>query len=70
MLTNTGGGNDLFYGGAGADTFTLYRAGGSVEIRHFEAGLDIIDLTRLGYTDAADAHSHVTSTAKWHCNVL
>ena len=57
------GGIDLFYDGAGADAFTLYRADGSFQIRDFEAGLDIVDLTRLGYTNAADGLSHVTSTA-------
>ena len=62
MTTCWGGRDGRLFGRAGADTFTLYRAGGSVEIRDFEAGLDIIDLTRLGDTDAGDALSHVKST--------
>ncbi len=62
-LTNQYGGNDELIGGAGADVFDLYRAGGSVEIMDLDAGLDIIDLRRLDYADTAEALSHVTSTA-------
>ena len=45
-----GAGNDDLDGGAGQDTFVFRTGGGTDTIVDFETGIDILDLTGLGFT--------------------
>ncbi len=50
----TGGGNDVMYGGAGVDTFRFTKQANSVSwIADFEAGIDRLNLTNLGFKSFA-----------------
>ena len=57
-----GAGNNILFGGFGADTFVFDRADGG---KHRVAGIeawDWIELDGFGYTKAADAMSHLTQS--------
>ena len=59
-----GFGDDVIYGGGGKDYFTYAPNGARDEVRDFEDGLDLIDLTAWGFASAADALALATS-ASW-----
>jgi len=49
-VLNGKGGNDVLFGQAGADTFVFEHGTGGDVIGDFQAGVDKIDLTAIGYT--------------------
>ncbi len=50
-----GKGDDVLYGGGGGDFFIHAPDGGRDEVRDFEDGVDLLDLTAWGFASAADA---------------
>ncbi len=56
---NGKGGNDVLFGQAGADTFVFERGTGGDVIGDYQAGLDHIRLSGIGYTSFAQVQAHM-----------
>ena len=56
-------GNDVLFGESGADTFVFERGTGGDVIGDFEAGVDKIDLTGLGFTSYAQLTANFVEVA-------
>lgn len=58
-ILNGGAGDDTLYGGSGADRFIFgFDDGVNNEIRDFEDGKDLIDLSAFNFVSVAEALSH------------
>lgn len=53
-IVQGGPGNDLLFGGGGADVFVFGAGSGADVIADFEDGIDRIDLSSLGFSNAGD----------------
>jgi Ca2+-binding RTX toxin-like protein len=60
---NGKGGNDVLFGEAGSDTFVFERGTGGDVIGDYQAGVDHISLSGLGYTSFAQVQTHMVQNA-------